>query len=116
LDKNCAQQGYVTTEPLKIKNQGGFEPVVFLLADNGFNSYSTTIETKRELVEKNPDLVQRFVDASIKGWYSYLADPTPANKLIKQANPEMKDEQLAYGLQSLWQVREGRVRDLLIKS
>jgi hypothetical protein len=67
---------------LIIKNQGGFEPVVFLLADNGFSSYSTTSETKRELVEKNPDLVQRFVDASIKGWYSYLADPTPANKLI----------------------------------
>jgi NitT/TauT family transport system substrate-binding protein len=100
-DKNSAQQGYVTSEPRIISKQGGFEPVVFLLADNGYTPYSTTIETKRELVEKNPDLVQRFVDASIKGWYSYLENPAPGNDLIKKANPEMKDEQLAYSLQKL---------------
>jgi NitT/TauT family transport system substrate-binding protein len=100
-DKNSVQQGYVTSEPLIIKKQGGFDPVVILLADNGYTPYSTTIETKKELVEKNPDQVQRFVDASIKGWYSYFDDPTPGNALIKKDNPEMKDEQLAYGLQKL---------------
>lgn len=100
-DKNAIQQGYITSEPLTIKKQGGFEPVVMLLADSGYTPYSTTIETKKELVEKNPDLVQRFVDASIKGWYSYLDNPAPGNQLIKQANPEMKDEQLAFGLEKL---------------
>ncbi|HEY9637005.1 MAG TPA: ABC transporter substrate-binding protein [Coleofasciculaceae cyanobacterium] len=100
-DKSSAQQGYVTSEPLAIQKQAGFEPKVILLADNGYTPYATTIETKKELVEKNPDLVQRFVDASIKGWYSYLEDPAPGNKLIKAANPEMKDDQLAYGLQKL---------------
>lgn len=100
-DKNSVQQGYITSEPLVIKKQGGFEPVVMLLADNGYTPYSTTIETKKELVEKNPELVQRFVDASIKGWYSYLDNPDPGNQLIKQQNPEMKDEQLAFGLQKL---------------
>ena len=45
-----------------------------------------------------PDLVQRFINASIEGWYSYLnGDPTPANKLIKAENPEMTDALLAYG-------------------
>ncbi|HEY9597162.1 MAG TPA: ABC transporter substrate-binding protein [Cyanophyceae cyanobacterium] len=100
-DKNAVQQGYVTSEPLAIKKQGGFDPVVILLADHGYNPYATTIETKKELIEKNPDLVQRFVDASIKGWYSYLKDPAPANELIKKDNPEMTDEQLSYGLQKL---------------
>ena len=100
-DKNAVQQGYVTSEPLAIKKQGGFEPVVMLLADNGYTPYATTIETKKELVEKKPDLVQRFVDASIKGWYSYLEDPNPGNQLIKKDNPEMTDEQLAYGLQKI---------------
>ena len=52
--------------------EAGVEPVVFLLADYGYNPYATTIDTQIELVEKNPDLVQRFVDGSIKGWYSYL--------------------------------------------
>jgi NitT/TauT family transport system substrate-binding protein len=98
VDKNSAQQGYLSSEPLKIKKQGGFEPVVLLLADYGYNPYSTTIETRTELVTKNSDLVQRFVEASIQGWYSYLQDPTPGNKLIKEANPEMTDEQLNYGL------------------
>jgi len=100
-DKKSAQQGYVTSEPYAIEKQGGFKPVVFLLADNGYTPYSTTIETKKELVEKNPDLVQRFVDASIKGWYSYLENPAPGNELIKKDNPEMTDDQIAYGLQKL---------------
>ena len=41
---------------------------------------------------------QRFIDASIEGWYSYLyQDPAPANQMIKAANPEMTDALLAYG-------------------
>lgn len=100
-DKTVAQQGYVTSEPFAIEKQGGFKPVVFLLADNGYLPYATTIETRREIVEKKPDLVQRFVDASIKGWYSYLEDPAPAHALIKKANPDMQDDQIAYGLSKL---------------
>ncbi|QSJ16424.1 ABC transporter substrate-binding protein [Nostoc sp. UHCC 0702] len=100
-DKNSAQQGYVTSEPFAIEKQGGFKPLVFLLADYGYQPYATTIETKKELVEKNPNLVQRFVDASIKGWYSYLKNPEPGNELIKKANPEMTDELIAYGIQKL---------------
>ncbi|GAB4161217.1 MAG: ABC transporter substrate-binding protein [Cyanobacteria bacterium J069] len=101
-DKQTAQQGYLSSEPLAIKKEGGFDPVVFLLADFGYDPYSTTIECKRELVEQNPDLVQRFVDASIKGWYSYLyGDPAPGNELIKIDNPEMTDEQIAYGIEKM---------------
>lgn len=101
-DKSSAQQGYLSSEPLAIQKEGGFEPVVFLLADYGYDPYSTTIEARTELVENDPDLVQRFVDASIKGWYSYLeGDPTPGNELIKQDNPEMTDEQIAYGIEKM---------------
>lgn len=100
-DKQSAQQGFVTSEPFAIEKQGGFKPVVFLLADYGYTPYATTIETKKELVEKNPDLVQRFVDASINGWYSYLDNPAPGNELIKKDNPEITDDQLAYGVQKL---------------
>ncbi|MBD2346809.1 ABC transporter substrate-binding protein [Anabaena subtropica] len=100
-DKTSAQQGYITSEPFAIEKQGGFKPQVFLLANYGYPTYATTIETKKELVEKNPDLVQRFVDASIKGWYSYLENPQPAHQLIQKDNPEMTNEQLTYGLQKL---------------
>jgi NitT/TauT family transport system substrate-binding protein len=98
-DQKSAMQGYVTSEPYAIEKQIGTKPVVFLLADYGFSSYSTLIETRRDLVDKKPDLVQRFVDASIIGWYHYLyGDNRPGNELIKKQNPEMTDELLAYSI------------------
>jgi NitT/TauT family transport system substrate-binding protein len=98
-DKKSAMQGYVTSEPYAIEKQGRFQPKIFLLADHGFNSYSTLIETRRDLVEKKPGLVQRFVDASIIGWYNYLyGDNAAANALIKKHNPEMSDELIAYSI------------------
>ena len=98
-DKNSAMQGYVTSEPYAIETQGGFKPKVFLLADYGFDTYSTLIETRRDLVEKEPDLVQRFVDASAIGWYNYIyGNSKPGNDLIKKHNPEMTDALLAYSI------------------
>jgi NitT/TauT family transport system substrate-binding protein len=98
-DKKSAMQGYVTSEPYAVEKAGKFKPKIFLLADQGFNTYSTLIETRRDLVEKKPDLVQRFVDASIIGWMNYIyGDNKPANAMIKKQNPEMTDELLAYSV------------------
>ncbi|MBZ6077419.1 ABC transporter substrate-binding protein [Microvirga puerhi] len=95
----AVQQGYATAEPLIIEKAAGFRPNVFLLADHGFSTYSTTVETRREVIESDPGLVQRFVDASTIGWYNYLyGDNTKANALIKRDNPEMTDELLSYSL------------------
>ena len=98
-DKNSAMQGYATSEPFAVERQGRFKPAVFLLADHGFDAYSTLIETRRELVEKRPDLVQRFVDASAVGWYHYIyGDSRPGNELIKKQNPEMTDALLSFSV------------------
>ncbi|MGD0023069.1 MAG: ABC transporter substrate-binding protein [Xanthobacteraceae bacterium] len=98
-DNKSAMQGYVTSEPFAIEKEAKFKPKVFLLADEGFSAYSTLIETRRDLVDKKPDLVRRFVDASIIGWYNYLyADNSAANALIKKQNPEMSDDLLAYSV------------------
>lgn len=98
-DKRSAMQGYVTSEPFAVEKQGKFKPKIFLLADKGFDTYSTLIETRRELVEKRPDLVRRFVDASAIGWYNYLyGDNRQANALIKKHNPEMSDELITYSI------------------
>ena len=98
-NKQSAMQGYVTSEPFAIEKSAGFKPGIILLADYGFNAYSTLIETRRDLIDKKPDLVQRFVDASIVGWYHYLyGDSAPANEMIKKLNPEMTDELLAFSI------------------
>jgi len=98
-DKDSVQQGYVTSEPFEIEKQGGFKPQLFLLADNGFSTYSTMIEAKSDYVAKNKDVVKRFVEASILGWYHYLwGDNKAANELIKKDNPDMTDGQIAFSI------------------
>jgi NitT/TauT family transport system substrate-binding protein len=98
-DKRSAMQGYVTSEPYAVETQGGFRPKIFLLAEQGWGSYSTLIETRRDLVANKPDLVQRFVDASAIGWASYLyGDNAAANARIKRDNPEMTDDRIAYSI------------------
>ena len=55
--------------------------------------------TNFKLIEEHPEIVQKFVDASIKGWVDYLyGDPSPANALIKKDNAEMNDALIAYGV------------------
>jgi len=98
-NKQSAMQGYVTSEPYAIEKSAGFKPGIILLADHGFNSYSTLVETRRDLIDKKPDLVQRFVDASMIGWYHYLyGDNSAANAMIRKLNPEMTDELIAYSI------------------
>jgi NitT/TauT family transport system substrate-binding protein len=101
-DKTSIQEGYATSEPFAIQKAAGFKPNVFLAADHGYESYSTTIETRRDVIAKHPGLVRRFVDASIIGWYHYLyGNNAAANALIKKDNPDMTDAQLAYTLKAL---------------
>ena len=97
-DKAAIQQGFLGSEPLSIKQEAGFDPVVLLVADGGFSGYAQLFAVSDKMIAEKPDTVQRFVDASIEGWGSYLnGDPAPANALMKQANPEMTDALLAYG-------------------
>jgi NitT/TauT family transport system substrate-binding protein len=97
-----AMQGYLTSEPYAVEKAAGFKPNVLLLADSGFNTYSTLIETRADVIDKKPDLVQRFVDASIIGWYHYLyGDNSAGNAMIKKLNPEMTDELLAYSVSKM---------------
>ncbi len=100
-DPKAIQQGYVTSEVFMMQQQG-VNPVVMLLGDNGYTGYAAMIETTTKLVAANPDLVQRFVDASIEGWYDFLyGDPAPANALIKKDNPEQTDALLAFGREKM---------------
>jgi NitT/TauT family transport system substrate-binding protein len=98
-DKNSVQQGYVTSEPFAVEREGHFKPNIFLLADQGYGTYATTIETRADMISERPDVVQRFVDASTIGWYHYLyGDNAKANAMIKKDNPEMTDEQIAFSI------------------
>lgn len=94
-DKSALQQAYAISEPINVRRQAGFDPVVHLLADHGFSTYSTTIETRTQLVREKPELVRKFMEASILGWYNYLyGDRKLANARIIKENPDMTNEYL----------------------
>jgi NitT/TauT family transport system substrate-binding protein len=97
IDKNAAQQGYLTSEPYAIEKAGS-KGTVMLLADHGFPAYATTVTCMESTLKARPKQVSAFIKATAEGWKSYLADPAPGNALIKKDNPSMSDEQLAYGL------------------
>jgi len=97
-DKNLIQEGYLGSEPYLIEQQGHFKPVVLPIAAAGYLGYDNIIATSTKMVAEHPDIVQRFVDASIEGWYSYLyGDPAPGNALIRAANPDMPQDLIDYG-------------------
>lgn len=94
-NNKAIQQGYSVAEPIYVQSQGKFKPVVHLLADHGFSTYSTLIEARAETVKAKPDLVQRFVDASIIGWVNYLyGDRKAAAALMIKDNPEMTEAEM----------------------
>jgi NitT/TauT family transport system substrate-binding protein len=101
-DKRLAQQGYITSEPFAIKKQGGFMPNVFLLADYGFNTYSTTVEVMEDTMKNKPAAVKCFIEGSITGWYNYLyGDASAGNALIQKHNPDMADDQIAFSIETM---------------
>ena len=101
-DKKSGQQGYVTSEPYVIEKEGGFKPNIFLIADFGFDTYSTTVETMQATIDARPEVVQCFIDGSATGWTNYLyGDNKAANALIIKHNPKMTMELIEYSIQKM---------------
>jgi NitT/TauT family transport system substrate-binding protein len=99
-DPKLSQQGFATSEPFSIAT-GGVRPAVFLLADFGYPPYSEALVVTRTTLAGRRETLERFLRASAEGWRSYLANPAPGNALIKQANPQMSDELIAYGVRKM---------------
>ncbi|RQO83883.1 ABC transporter substrate-binding protein [Acidovorax sp. FJL06] len=99
-DKNTAQQGYLTSEPFAIA-KAGVKANTLMFSDQGYPAYATTVSCMDKTVKERGTAVASFVKATMEGWKSYLADPAPANALIKKDNPNMTDEQLAYSVAKL---------------
>lgn len=99
-DRNYGQQGYVFSEPYLARKNGG-DPRVLMLADLGFNPYTSLLFTSEPVLQKQPKVVGRMVEASIRGWQKYLEDPAETNAYIHQQNPEMDLDVLEYGAKTI---------------
>jgi NitT/TauT family transport system substrate-binding protein len=100
VDKNVAQQGYVTSEPFAIE-KGGVKPKIILLAEHGYPPYAETLVALRKTIDSRPDVIRRFIEASALGWKSYLSNPAPGNALIKKDNPQIEDDLLDFSVETM---------------
>jgi NitT/TauT family transport system substrate-binding protein len=87
-DPNFAQQCFVTSEPIAAQKAGS-DPQVFLIADTGYNPYTTVIITRGDYIKSHPDQVKAMTAALRDGWEAYLADPSKANAVMEKLNPDM---------------------------
>ncbi len=100
VDQKYAQQAYVFSEPYVAREKGA-DANCLLMADTGYNPYTSVLLTSRETLTKQPEVVAKFVAASLKGWQTYLERPEETNRYLHEVNPEMTLGILEYGIKSL---------------
>ncbi len=103
-DPAVVQQGYASSELFEARKDGG-KANFYLFADDGYPPYGDTLVTRRDVIDERPEVLQRFVQATAEGWKSYLKNPAAGNALIKQDNPSMSDELLAWGVDTVKQYK-----------
>lgn len=99
-DRNIAQQAFPSSEPYQAE-QKGLKTKFFLLSAEGYPPYTQAMTTTQKMVAEKPELVARFVRATIEGWKSFMDNPAPAAELIKKDNPNMTNGQMAYAVKTL---------------
>ncbi len=98
-DPNYIQQSFVTSEPYFARKNGA-EVRTMLVSDTGYSPYRV-IFTSTQFLKEHPDVVTKFVRASLRGWRDYLGDPTVADAEITKLNPAMSTDQLKFSTQTL---------------
>jgi len=98
-DPNYVQQAFATSEPF-FAHQAGIETRVLLTSDAGYSPYRVMCTT-RDFLQQHPDVVGKFVDASLKGWRDYLNDPATAHAAIAKLNPALNAEWMEFTWKAL---------------
>ncbi len=70
--------GGLDDKPAEIRANGGEDPMLFPYSDFGVDQVGYCISTRKDLIAENPDLVNRFVDATIAAYAATEADPDKA--------------------------------------
>jgi NitT/TauT family transport system substrate-binding protein len=98
-DPGYIQQAFATSEPF-FARQAGVETRVLLTSDAGYNPYRVMFTT-RDFLNQHPDLVAKFVRASMRGWRDYLNDPTEGNAAVSTVNPALNHDWMQFTWQAL---------------
>lgn len=99
-DPKFVQQCFVTNEPY-FARQRGAKVGALLIAHPGYEPYRVMF-TSDAFLKENPEIVRKFVRASIRGWVDYLTgDPAPGNALLKQARSDLPDDFFVFSIKAM---------------
>ncbi len=87
-DAKHSQQCFVTSEPL-LETKQGKKVRTFLVAESGFNPYTTVLITRRSILDKRPELVKSLVKTVRSGWERYLSEPLVVDQKMNELNPSI---------------------------
>ena len=98
-DPGYVQQIFVTSEPFYAK-QAGAQVRTLLISSSGYDPYRVSFAS-RDFVAQHPDVVAKFVRASIRGWQAYLNDPAATNTMLLKLNPALNPAEEEYSAQAM---------------
>jgi NitT/TauT family transport system substrate-binding protein len=99
-DPNYVQQIFITSEPFFAIRLACKRAHAAHQLFSGYDPYRVSFTT-RDFAAQHPELVAKFVRASIRGWQAYLSDPAATNALLLKLNPALNPAQEAYSAQAL---------------
>ena len=83
--------GSVDSYQIQLEAQGA-QTDNFMFADHGVPTVSTSIFASDNYIKNNPEVIKKFIAASLKGWYFALDNPEKAVKDLKSVFPEMNEK------------------------
>jgi NitT/TauT family transport system substrate-binding protein len=87
--------GYLINEVLAAREKG-FDVDVVSPTDYGIDLYADTLFTTEKMLAEKPDVVRKFVAASLQGWSSAIAAPEEAARItLKYGSKLTYDHELA---------------------
>ncbi len=79
-----AYLGFITNESLQVKRRAQGEVNDLFLSDYGVDTYVNAIFTTEDMIKNNPDLVEAFLRATLRGAEWAVANPDQAAELVVQ--------------------------------
>jgi NitT/TauT family transport system substrate-binding protein len=98
-DPGYIQQCFVTSEPY-FARKAGADVRTMLISSSGYQPYRV-VYTSKSFLTQHPEIVAKFVNASVQGWKNYLQDPAMVDAQIGRLNPAMSPDQMRFSVQTL---------------
>ncbi len=104
-NRRAVAEGSLITDPWRVRQEGRFDPRIFLLADEDYASYGGLVLAPVGFARDNATALRSFIAATAEGWRDYIrgdqAAVSAAESLIRRDNPELPAGYLSEARQAM---------------